>query len=548
MNTQLRYPVAVALMLSALTSVAVEKELKVTHSYLNIPVSHKCDRQKMVVKVKGMEDMPFVVRITDGKPDYWVFRDVSALKGKTMIFTSEKEVPGLDKVYFSDRIADADSLYSETNRPQYHFTTRCGWINDPNGLVWDNGKYHLFYQHNPYERDWENMHWGHAVSSDLLHWEELPDALYPDTIGTMFSGSAVIDHNNTSGFGKNGIAPFVVAYTAETGERQVQCIAYSLDGGNTFTKYDKNPVINSKEIWNSRDTRDPRLFWYKDHWVMALNERDGHSIYTSDNLRDWKFQSHTPGFWECPDMFELAVDGNPDNKLWVMYGASGTYMLGHFDGYKFTPVSGKHRFARGSIYAAQTYNNIPASDGRRIMIGWGRLSHPGMHFNGMMLLPTELSLRTTKDGPRLVSVPVREIDTICHEAGKWTNLNQKQADEVMKKFAGSDCLRIKTTIKLSHATDAYLSYGGQRLLNYDMNGNTVNDEFYSPQDPTSMEITADIFIDRTSVEVFIDGGLYSYSMGRKLDYKSTPEFVFGGNNITIKNLEVYTVDSVWNKK
>lgn len=543
-----KYPLIVSFILICLSTGATEKVLTVTGRYLNIPVSHACDRQRLLVKADGMDDMPIVVRVADGNADYWVFKDVSSLKGKKLTISTGKEIPGLESVCFSDELPGIDSLYAEKNRPQFHFTTRCGWINDPNGLIYDNGKYHLYYQHNPYERDWENMHWGHAISPDLIHWTEYPDALYPDTMGTMFSGSAVIDYDNTSGFGKKGIAPMVAAYTAETGERQVQCIAYSLDGGMSFTKYKGNPVVDSKEVWNSRDTRDPKVFRYDDHWVMVLNERDGHSIYTSDNLRDWTYRSHTTGFWECPELFALDVDGKPDKKLWVMYGASGTYMLGDFDGYTFTPVSGKHRYASGSIYAAQTYNNIPGEDGRRIQIGWGRLSHPGMHFNGMMLLPTELTLRTTKDGPRLVSVPVREVEQICHLAGSWQNLDQRQADDVMKQFAGSDGLRIKVTIGLSHATDAYIAYGGQRILDYDMNGTTVNGWHYSPQNPTSMEISADIFIDRTSAEVFIDGGLFSFSMGRAVDSAKTPEFIFGGNNLEIKDLQVYKVDSIWNDR
>ncbi len=543
-----RTPIALSLLCASLAmGAATEKDLKVTGRYLNIPVSHKCDRHRLVFTADGMDEMPVVIRVADGEPDYWVFKDLSYIKGKKLHISSKDDLPGLDKVYFSDEIPGADSLYTETNRPQFHFTTRCGWINDPNGLVYDDGTYHLFYQHNPYEREWENMHWGHAVSNDLVHWTELPDALYPDTMGTMFSGSAVIDYDNTSGFGKKGKAPMVAAYTIETGKQQVQGLAYSLDGGKTFTKYGKNPIINSTDKWKTHDTRDPKMFRYGDHWVLVLNERDGHSIYTSDNLRDWTYRNHTTGFWECPELFELEVDGNPDNKLWVMYGASGTYMLGNFDGYTFTPVSGKYRYSQGSVYAAQTYNNIPAADGRRIQIGWGRLSHPGMHFNGMMLLPTELSLRTTKDGPRLVSVPVREIDSICKEVGQWNNLSQQQADEVMKQFAGTDGLRIKVTIKLSHATDAYISYGGQRILDYDMNGTTINGWHYSPDDPTSMEISADIFIDRTSVEAFIDGGLLSYSFGRDENAKKNPEFRFGGNNLTIENLQVYKVDSIWNK-
>lgn len=536
---------AIAALMGVTAANGGEREIKITDNYLHIPVSHSRDRVRITMDAPGMDLMPVNVRITDGEPDYWVFKDVSALKGKKLRITYPDNVKGVEKITLAHTLPDADQIYHEKNRPQYHFTTRRGWINDPNGLIYKDGEYHLFYQHNPYERDWENMHWGHAVSPDLIHWTELATALHPDTIGTMFSGSAIIDYDNTSGFGSKKNPPMVVAYTAETGDRQVQCIAYSLDNGRTFTKYKGNPVIDSKEIWDSRDTRDPKLLRYGDHWVMVLNERDGHSFYTSDNLRDWTYKSHTGGFWECPDLFELAVDGNPDNKMWVMYGASGTYMLGDFDGERFTPRSGKHAYTRGSIYAAQTFNNIPAEDGRRIQIGWSRISHPDMHFNGMMLLPTELTLRTTKDGVRLVSRPVREVETLCTPAGSWTDLTQEQADEAMKPFADPDRLRVRVTMKLSHATDARITLGRRNLVDYDLNGTTVNGWFYSPQDPTSTEITADIFIDRTSIEVFIDGGLYSYSMERELRDGEPDRFLFHGNRVTIKSLEVFNIDSIW---
>jgi len=420
-------------------------------------------------------------------------------------------------------------------------------INDPNGMILYEGEYHLFYQHNPYEREWENMSWGHAVSKDMVHWQELPTALLPDEHGTMFSGSTVIDYDNTAGFNKGNTPAMVAAYTANTADKQTQCIAYSLDKGRTWTKYTKNPIIDSKAKWNSVDTRDPRLFWYKSgkHWVMVLNERDGHSIYNSKNLKDWTFESHTTGFWECPDLFELPVDGNKNKTKWVMYGASNTYMIGSFDGQKFTPETGKHYYTTGSIYAAQTFTNIPESDGRRIQIGWSRIIHRGMPFNGMMLMPTELKLKTTKDGVRLFSTPVKENEQLFTSENKWTNLNAKDATEHLKAINNTNILRIKTKIKLSHATSAGLSLKGQRIFDYDMNFNLVNGVFYSPEDMTSMEISADIFIDKTSVEVFIDGGAYSYSMERKQDPKNKDGLSFFGNNIEVKELEVFSIKSIW---
>lgn len=521
--------------------------ITITKRYLNLPVAQGESRGTMEFKVKDRKERSFKIRLASGKPDYWVFCDVSALKGQTITISYDGKKDGLEKIYQDDAIAGQDSLYKEKNRPQFHFTTRRGWINDPNGMIFYDGEYHLFYQHNPYEREWENMSWGHAVSTDMVHWKELPTALLPDSTGTMFSGSTIIDYNNTAGFNKGNVPAMIAFYTVDSPEKQVQSMAYSLDKGRTWTKYNKNPLIDSKAKWDSKDTRDPRVMWYEPskHWVMVLNERDGHSIYTSKNLKDWQYESHITGFWECPDLFELPVDGDKSKTKWVMYGASASYMIGSFDGKKFTPESGKHYYTTGSIYAAQTFANMPAEDPRRIQMGWGRISHSGMPFNGMMLLPTELQLRNTKNGVRLFSNPVKETEKLFQSAGKWSSLPAQQANEKLKSIASTDQFRIRTTMKLSHATSAGLSLFGQRILDYDMNSNLVNGVFYSPQDMTSMEIAADIYVDKTSVEVFIDNGAYSYSLQRKpaAEYKSNLEF--WGNRIEVSNLEVYSVKPIW---
>ncbi|KAF5073426.1 Levanase [anaerobic digester metagenome] len=522
--------------------------MKVTQNYLNIPVSHTVSRQIMTIEVDGKKERTFEIRLAEENPDYWVFCDISMFKNKTLNISFSSERKGLHQIYQSDEIAGQDSLYKEQNRPQFHFSSRRGWNNDPNGLIYYEGEYHLFYQHNPYEREWGNMHWGHAVSKDLIHWKELPIALYPDENGTIFSGSAVIDYENTAGFNKNKTPAMVAIYTADNPDRQIQCIAYSLDKGRTWRKYDKNPVIDSKEKWNSKDTRDPKVFWHRPSkkWVMVLNERDGHSIYNSVNLKEWTYESHVTGFWECPELFELPVDGNENNKKWVMYGASGTYMVGAFDGKKFTPEGGKHYYITGSAYAGQTYTNIPSSDGRRIQISWGRIPSQNMPFNMLMLLPVELALRNTKSGIRLFGMPIKEVTALHNENFSWHNLNTDEANKHLQKFNNESLVRVKFTLKLSHATGAGLNLRGQSLVNYDMNFNLVNGVFYSPNDMTSMEISADIFIDKTSVEVFIDDGAYSYSFEKK-NMNSDQGFYFWGNNITIKNLEVYTLKSIWNK-
>ncbi|GEM69389.1 2,6-beta-D-fructofuranosidase [Sphingobacterium mizutaii NBRC 14946 = DSM 11724] len=526
---------------------ASEITLKINKKYLNFPISNKQDRKKMEFMPNGQEAWSVVVRLAPDNADYWVFYDVSHLKGKNLKITYEGDEKALKQIYQADEIKGQESLYQEQNRPQFHFSTKRGWINDPNGLVYYDGEYHLFYQHNPMEREWENMHWGHAVSQDLIHWKELPTALYPDKLGTMFSGSAIIDYQNTAGYNKGNEPAMIAFYTAASADRQVQCMAYSLDKGRTWTKYDKNPLIDSKEKWNSQDTRDPKVFWFEPakHWVMVLNERDGHSIYNSNNLKDWTYKSHVSGFWECPELFELPIDGDANNKKWVMYGATGTYMIGSFDGKKFTPEAGKYFYSAGHLYAAQTYSNIPEADGRRIQIGWGRIPQGDMPFNGMMMLPTELTLRATKDGPRLFSVPIKETEKLFTKVDSWKNLTAAKANELLHQYSDKDKLRIKTKIKLSHATEAGFNLYAQRMISYDMNSNMLNGMFYSPEDPTSMELSADIFIDRTSIEVFFDNGIYTSYLDRKPDKNNTEGYHFWGNNIEVLELEVYVVKGIW---
>lgn len=526
---------------------AEEISITIDKKYINLPVSHKVDRSLMTFSVDGKPERGFDIRLATGEADYWVFADVSGLKGKKVTISYGGNQDGMKNIFQSNDIAQADSIYKEDKRPQLHFSTRRGWINDPNGLVYYDGEYHLFYQHNPYEREWGNMHWGHAVSEDLIHWKELPEALYPDALGTMFSGSAVIDYNNTAGFNKGKQPAMVAAYTAASSAKQVQCIAFSHDKGRTWTKYSGNPVIDSKEKWQSHDTRDPKVFWYEPNkeWVMLLNERDGHSVYTSPNLKDWKYESHIAGFWECPELFELAVDGDKNNTKWVMYGASGTYMTGRFDGRRFTPDSKMLYYTSGPIYAAQTFNNIPESDGRRIQIGWGRISFGNMPFNGLMLLPTELTLRTTKDGVRLFSTPVRELESNQKLVLKEGGLTAKEANELLHKYSDRDCLRIKFTIKLFTSIDAGFNLYGQRLVYYDIKNARVNGTPYSPEDITSMELSADVILDRSVVEAFIDGGAFSYALERKANPNNTEGFHFWGSNLQVKELEVYELDSIW---
>ena len=509
---------------------AKEISMVIKSRYLNIPVSQAADRATMTFTSNDKKVKDFVIRLAAGKPDYWVFWDISKLKGTELEISYTGNGDGLKNIYQDDRIAGQDSLYKEINRPQIHFSSRRGWNNDPNGLVWYDGEYHLYYQHNPFEKFWENMHWGHAVSKDLVHWEELGIALEPDSLGTMFSGSAVIDRDNTAGWGMDAL---VVFYTA-AGKKMSQNVAYSTDRGRSFIKYEGNPILGPD--------RDPKVFWYepKKIWVMILYNDNYNIIYNSKDLKNWEEKSIIPGFYECPEFFELAVDGNPRNKKWVMYGASGTYMTGSFDGERFSPEHGKYFYSWGSQYAAQTYNNIP--DGRRIQIGWGRIEHKGMPFNQMMLFPCELTLRTTTEGVRLFCEPVKEIEGLHQKSYSWSNLSTEEANEKLKEVKG-DLFHLKMNAEIVHGLGLELYYRGNPVVYFDGNYNRFNGAPYTCDKPGIFRFDIEVILDRTSVEAYIGKGKLFVSEQLK-ENKSDEGLIFKGN-LRINSLEVNELKSIW---
>lgn len=369
----------------------IKRELVAERKLLHFPVKNGGPKRNVTVSVAGREERKFEIELADGKPDWWAPLDVSAWRGQKLVVTVDKlpdDSQALASLSQADELKDASDLYREPLRPQIRFSPRRGWTNDPNGLVFFGGEYHLFFQHNPYGWYWGNMHWGHAVSKDLVHWEERREALYPDALGPMFSGSAIVDWKNTSGLGTKDSPPLVLIYTA-AGNPTVQCLASSTDKGRTWTKYAKNPVL----VQITPGNRDPKVIWHEPtkRWVMALyvaQPKPGggeiHTIefQTSPNLKDWTYASKIEGFFECPDIFELPLDGDGSKKKWVLTAASSEYLVGTFDGKTFTPETPKLPGHRGrGFYAAQTYSDISDSDGRRIQIGWLQAPSPGMSFN-----------------------------------------------------------------------------------------------------------------------------------------------------------------------
>ena len=364
------------------------------------------------------------------EPDWFAHLDVSAWHGKQATVRVEKlaeDAKALDLVTQADTIWNADQLYREPLRAQLHFSPRRGWNNDPNGMVFADGEYHLYFQHNPYGWPWGNMHWGHAVSRDMVHWEELPIAIYPYKFGDwVFSGSAVVDRTNTSGWKKGDNELIVAAYTS-TGRGE--CIVYSNDRGRTFQEFDGNPVVK-------HHGRDPRLLWHapSKQWVMAvydeMEKSRGIAFHTSPDLKTWTFQSRIDGFFECPDIFELS-------GKWVLTAASSEYMVGTFDGKTFTPETPKLKGHLGrGFYAAQTFSHEPK--GRVVQIGWLQTATPGMPFNQAMSLPLELKLRQTAAGPRLTWQPVEELKSLRVASYRGDDVAKCRGEllEVRAEFAG----------------------------------------------------------------------------------------------------------------
>lgn len=508
----------------------IEKEFKIDKNYLNFPIEMNQERMKIQFLLEGLPLTYSDVRVSNDNIDYWVFKDVTSYKGKTIKLIFEKDAKGINQIYQSDTINDGDSLYQEYNRPQFHFTTKRGWINDPNGLVYYDGEYHLFYQHNPYETNWGNMTWGHAVSTDLIHWTELKSALHPDSLGTMFSGSAIIDKKNASGWGKNAM---VLYYTA-AGEKMTQNIAYSTDNGRNFEKYRGNPILGPD--------RDPKVFYYEPTkvWVMVLYNENYFAIYNSKDLKNWEYKSKISGFFECPELFELAIDGNENNKKWVVYGASGTYMIGDFNGETFTPEQGKYFYSWGDLYAAQTFNNNP--DGRRLQIAWGRIHQPGMPFNNMMLFPNELTLRTTSDGLRLFCEPIEEIEQL-HEKTHYKD--KASLDEVNKMLQeiDKDLLHVNLEIEMNAGFDFDIQFRGNTILHYDGNFNRFNGAPYSFDLQKGFRFKVELLIDKTSIESYIDNGRLFISEGVKEKRNNNGLEIKG--SVKVNSIEVGELKSIW---
>ncbi|MBC8127267.1 MAG: glycoside hydrolase family 32 protein [Gloeobacteraceae cyanobacterium ES-bin-144] len=539
------------------TTGEVRQQFSINQRYLIWPVSVDTKLKKRFFFTLDGEDKPFTYYdiCLSSRPDFLVFTDLANFQGRKITVTGK--VPGaqLDawqKVALSPTYPGETEVYKEPLRPQYHFTSRRGWLNDPNGLVWHDGNWHLFYQHNPYNHGWDNMTWGHAVSPDLLHWKERPPALFPDAEGYMYSGSAVIAPKEKVGFPIKGESALVLAYTANggnsylPGRKAEQCIASSNDGGKTFQKFANNPVIPHLRGGN----RDPKVLWHEptQRWILNLYyDGSDFGIYTSPDLVKWEktCDYKIPGESECPDMFELAVDGDAKNTRWVVWGAKGIYMLGSFDGRVFKADSGPHRHYFGSAYAGQTYSNAPG--GRRVHVGWMKAGGADLHgapFNCQMTLPMDFSLKTADGAVRLWAAPSEEVVKLRGATQEWKNLaiGPDSRDPLADFRSGQ--FEIEAIID---ANSTASEMGFQLFDQYPAIWKKDAQSFTGAegkQAPVDGKLHIRLFVDTVSMEVFINGTYTSRYLRQKPGTQPV-KIIASGGPVLFESLKIHTLNSVW---
>ena len=531
----------------ATASFAQTRTIQITKQYLNVPVERQGEKRIFKITVEGALKREFPAQLAEHAADYWIFLDVSEFKGATITLSGPPDAAhqasqaALDRIYQADKIEGAATLYKEKDRPAFHFTVKRGWNNDVNGPIFYRGQYHLFWQAYPFglQPDVGFMYWGHALSKDLVHWRELSPALMPDKLGGVWSGTSFIDHSNAGGWGKDALVIFYTAFDPAT-HKQVQCIAYSADGGVTFNRFEGNPILDSNREVGSNDTRDPKVFWYEPqkHWVMVLFEKDGMSFYNSTDLKTWTRKSHLQGFHECPDLFELPVDGDKSHTKWILHGGSSAYMIGSFDGKSFTPESPELHYAEGKnlhgddvLYAAESFGEMP--DGRRVQMAWGRIPFATMPFSQMILFPTEFKLETTPGGLRMQASPIDEIAQLRSKPHTWSRLAPADANQKLAN-AGSGPLDIKLQASIESGDGMTLRYGGEDLATVDAG------------DLDKGRGQIEILIDKGIAEIFVDGG--SRYITREIPVSPGAhglEISLKQKASAIDKLQIYNLKSIW---
>jgi len=536
---------------------APEHEFVAEARFLLLPVGDDTERIQCRLRLGDRVVRYFAADVAEPgtRERFWASVDIAEFRGQKLRWDIR---PRSAAEIVSARARQAESpifpedLYREAFRPQFHFSPRVGWTNDPNGLVYDGGEYHLFFQHNPFGVRWGNMTWGHAVSRDLVHWEELGDALLPDETGTVFSGSAVVDHANTSGLGSSERPPMCAFYTAAGSESFdprpfTQCMAWSLDRGRTWTKFAENPVVGPIAEGN----RDPKVFWFApaSRWIMVLYvRRDAFSLFSSQDLKTWRAEGEVefPSAFECPELFELPIEGRPAESRWLLWSASGNHLIGTFGGHAFTPESPVLRSEWGkNCYAGQTWNDVP--DGRRIFIGWMNSdgsAYRDMPFNQQMTFPRRFTLRDTEEGLRLHALPIEEIQGLYRNRVERRKISL--AADNRQEFPCGELLDIELS----------LEGRGASLISLHLRGIEVS---YHPGEgameclgskieglPKGKPLNLRLLVDRTSIEVFAVDGRYVMSFVLPLDPRQRGLRIMADGPAEVGSLAIRELNSIWN--
>lgn len=556
--------------------------VKGAKKYLLLPIQDNAPEGKICIVVDNQQQGVVAnVRLARDKVDYYVPFDLSAYEGKD-ISIDVQGMPESSLCWEKMNLTDTfDMTNHEKFRPVYHHTPTYGWMNDPNGMFYKDGVYHLYFQHNPYGSTWGNMTWGHSTTTDLVNWNYEGLAIKPDAWGAVFSGSAVVDYDNTAGFGKNAVVAFYTsAKSSPWGDTQSQSMAYSLDNGKTFVKYAYNPVVTSSK----RDFRDPKVFWYAPdkHWVMILAGGQEMDIYSSKNLKDWKYESSFGakqgahgGVWECPDLVELPVEGAKEKK-WVLIcninpggpfgGNAAQYFVGTFDGKKFvneSPTQTKWMDWGKDHYATVTFSNAPG--GRCIALGW--MSNwqyqtvlPTLQYRGSNTIARDLTLYR-QDGELLLRcTPSPEIEKARMQKVSVPSFKVSDSYDLASLLEGNDgAYEIDMTIKNSGASKIMFTLSndkGEKVnMYYDiMRKQFVMDRSESGKVDFSVDFPAvtvapvydtdnirlRLFVDRTSIEAFGEGG--KFVMTNQV-FPTEPynrmSFVSVRGNFTVKSMDVY---------
>lgn len=519
--------------------------------FLLLPVQENAPEGKVniIVNNEFQLEQNINIRLAREKVDYYVPLDLSAYQGKS-VSVDVTGMPASSLCWKEIKLSDTfDSSNRETYRPVYHHTPVYGWMNDPNGMFYKDGVYHLYFQYNPYGSMWANMTWGHSTSTDLTHWTYEGTAIVPDAWGAIFSGSCVVDKDNTAGFGKGAVVAFYTsAKSTPWGDIQSQSMAYSLDNGKTFIKYEHNPILTSTE----RDFRDPKVFWYAPgkHWVMMLAVGQEMQIYSSGNLKEWKkessfgaMQGAHGGVWECPDLVEVAVEGSKEKK-WVLIcnlnpggpfgGSAAQYFVGSFDGKKFvneSPTQTKWLDWGKDNYATVTWSNAPA--GRCIALGW--MSNwqyannvPTTQYRSANTLARDLTLYRAGGELYLKSKPSPEIKKARAEEKKIPTFEVKGNYEVASLLADNKgAYEIEMTIENKGTSKIDFSLMNEKGEKVAMYYDVVRKQFVMDRSASGIvgfsrdfpavtvapvrntdQIHLRLFIDRSSVEAFGEDGEY----------------------------------------